>query len=276
MTISPLPQAPAPTLASDGLTRLVVDGPAHGPPIVLVCGATLTHEIWAPLVEPLVRAGQRVVRYDLPGRGQTPLGPRGAGFEAHLAQLHAVVAALQPSPPVRLVGLASGALIAAACAARQPEQIGAVGLIAPDGAATHFTWRERLLAQPGIGEVLLPRLAQRTLLARVPRYSRDAATQVRVRQVLTASMRSPGFVTGVLATMRDFPLREGERVYRQLADSRVPTTVVWGAEDGITPPQAAPLFTAWFGSAAVHLMPGTGHLPFVEHPDQVADWLLAR
>ena len=49
----------------------------------------------------------------------------------------------------------------------------------------------------------------------------------------------------------------------------VPTCVVWGAEDLITPATAAGVFAALFGRDAVHVLQGAGHLPFVEAPASV-------
>jgi pimeloyl-ACP methyl ester carboxylesterase len=245
----------------------------QGPTIVLVAGATLPLPVWEPLVEPLLAAGFQVLRYDLPGRGHTAAEQLGTDFEAHILQLHDLLTGLPLSPALHIVGLASGALLAAAYAAKHLQRVASVGLLAPDGAATHFTFSERLLSAPVVGELLMGPLAQRILLARVPRYSERADVQDFVRKLLAYALTGPDFRSAVLATVRGFPLHEGEAVYQALAATGIPTRIIWGGEDRITPPLAAPRFMAMFGADALSIIPGVGHLPFVEQPADVAAML---
>lgn len=245
-------------------------GPHDGPVVVMVSGATLPMAVWEPLVAPLVDSGFQIVRYDLPGRGHTPLEGLGSDFQAHLDQLHHLLEGLEIHQPVHLVGLASGALIVAAYAERNRARVSRICLIAPDGAATRFTLAERVLSTPVLGTLLFRFTAQRTLLARVPRYSSRADIQTFVRNLLDFSLSSPGFHEAVLATVRTFPLHHGEEQYLRLAKSGVPTRIVWGREDYITPPSAAGAMGAMFGEEAVHILQNAGHLPFVDDAAAVA------
>lgn len=255
-----------------GRTHVHRAGPEHAPMVVMVSGATLPMGVWGPLVAPLLAAGLQPVRYDLPGRGRTPLDGLGADFESHLAQLDGLLAALAPQRRVHLAGLASGALVVAAYAVRHPDRVAHATLVAPDGTATRFTLNERLLSTPGVGEWLFRRRGRRTLLARAPRYSSRADVQAFVTELLRFALGEPDFHAAVLATVRSFPLHGGEEHYRRLAASGVPTQIVWGREDRITPSaEAAPQLALAFGTAALHLMDGVGHLPFVEQPQTVAD-----
>ncbi len=268
--------APAPVDAvhafssdASGRTHYRRAGPVDGPVVVFVSGATLPMAVWEPLAAKLVDAGFHVLRYDLPGRGHTrPLSHR-ADFQAHLDQLEALLNDLDIRQPVRLVGLASGALVVAAYASANPARVSHAALIAPDGAATHFTPTERLLGTPVIGDLLFRLSARRTLLARIPRYSSRPQTRAFVEELLMYSLGTPGFHQAVLATVRTFPLHDGEAQYRKLRDAGIPTCVVWGAEDLITPAAAAGVFTTLFGRDAVHVLQGAGHLPFVEAPASV-------
>lgn len=256
-----------------GETHYHLQGPVDGEVVVMVPGATLPLGVWESLALPLVHAGYRVLRYDLPGRGHSPLGKSGAGFRAHLEQLHGLLDALNLRRPVRLVGLASGALVAAAYALQNPQAVSHVALMAPDGAATRFTLRERLLSAPGVGDLLFRLSARKTLMARVPRYSSRSDIQSFVRELLAFALRGGSdFRRGVLSTVRSFPLHQGAQHYRQLGQSGVPTCVVWGSEDQITPMESE-VFREIFGSDQVHALAGVGHLPFVEAPEQVASLL---
>src|SRR5262245_34415341 len=54
---------------SDGLVHYQLIGSAEAPTIVLVPGATLPFFVWDPIIDPLLEAGFRVLRFDLLGRG---------------------------------------------------------------------------------------------------------------------------------------------------------------------------------------------------------------
>jgi pimeloyl-ACP methyl ester carboxylesterase len=64
-----------------------------------------------------------------------------------------------------------------------------------------------------------------------------------------------------------------------LARIRVPTLVVVGEADAVTPPDLAEEMAAGISGAALHRIPGSGHLPPMEAPTAVTallrDWLLA-
>src|SRR5512145_3238365 len=54
---------------SDGLVHYQLSGPAEAPTVALVPGATLPFFVWDPIIDPLLKAGFRVLRFDLFGRG---------------------------------------------------------------------------------------------------------------------------------------------------------------------------------------------------------------
>src|SRR5215217_87085 len=51
----------------------VVDGPEDGTPVVFSGSLGSDHRMWGPQVEPLVRQGFRVIRYDQRGHGASPV-----------------------------------------------------------------------------------------------------------------------------------------------------------------------------------------------------------
>jgi len=257
-----------------GRTHYHRTGPDDGPVVVMVSGATLPLAVWGPLMEPLLDAGFQIVRYDLPGRGHTPLDGLGSNFQAHLDQLHSLLEGLGIRQPVRLIGLASGALIVAAYAERNRARVSHTCLFAPDGASTRFSLAERLLSMPILGELLFRFTGQHTLFARIPRYSLRADIRTFVRSLLEFSLTSPGFRKAVLATVRTFPFHRGSELYSRLARSGIPTCIIWGREDYITPSDAADAMSALFGKTSLHILEHVGHLSFVEDPVTVAALLV--
>jgi pimeloyl-ACP methyl ester carboxylesterase len=54
-----------------------------------------------------------------------------------------------------------------------------------------------------------------------------------------------------------------------------PIAAIWGDRDRMVPPRDAEILTRAVPSAAIHFLPGCGHLPMVERPEAFAA-LLAR
>ena len=64
----------------------------------------------------------------------------------------------------------------------------------------------------------------------------------------------------------------------RLGDVRVPTLIVWGKEDRITPPEVAERFHAGIPGSQLVYLPNCGHAPMLERPEAfnaaVGDWLV--
>src|SRR5262245_47281480 len=54
---------------SDGFVHYQLIGPSEAPTVALVPGATVPFFVWDPIIDPLLKAGVRVLRFDLFGRG---------------------------------------------------------------------------------------------------------------------------------------------------------------------------------------------------------------
>ena len=55
----------------------------------------------------------------------------------------------------------------------------------------------------------------------------------------------------------------------RLSDLRLPTLVLWGAEDGIVDAEYGRAYAAAIDGARFDLLPDTGHMPQLESPDRV-------
>ena len=58
-----------------------------------------------------------------------------------------------------------------------------------------------------------------------------------------------------------------ETVRTRLHEIRVPTLLIWGEKDKITPPHVARQFAELIPDAEVHFIAQCGHAPMLEHPD---------
>ena len=122
---------------------------------------------------------------------------------------------------------------------------------ARDAAAA--TARER--GAGAIADGMLPKMLAPATLTRRP----DVAERVRA---LMSATPVAGMV-GALAAMRD--REESESLLPTLAG--VPTLVVVGEADILTPPDQARAMAAAIPGARLAVIPGAGHLPPMEQPD---------
>jgi len=71
-----------------------------------------------------------------------------------------------------------------------------------------------------------------------------------------------------------------DRLEGRLPDIRVPTLLVWGAEDRVTPPEVAQQFHALIPDSTLVFLRRCGHVPMLEQPDAfnviVKEWLQER
>lgn len=109
---------------SQGKTRYQDVGPKDGPVVVLVHGMAMSMFVWERVVEPLVASGFRVVRYDLFGRGLSDKPAVVYNLALFEQQWLDLLAHLQISGPIYLVGTSMGGAIATHITATYPEQIG--------------------------------------------------------------------------------------------------------------------------------------------------------
>jgi pimeloyl-ACP methyl ester carboxylesterase len=259
-----------------GETHFELVGQGDGEVVVLVPGATLPLAVWEPLVTPLTGSGFRVLRYDLPGRGYSSPLDRRATLRTFTDQIDYLLRGLGIDGRVHLVGLALGALITAAYAAERRANVARIAWIAPDGMSTRFTAAERVFTARIVGDLLSRFMADRILMARVPRYSKRPEVQSFVRELLEFALSRRDFRSAVLTTVRNLPIHQGETYYAQVAERSIPTCLIWGREDLVTPIQAADLLRELFGEDSLHLEDDLGHLPFVEDPESVAEVLISH
>jgi pimeloyl-ACP methyl ester carboxylesterase len=81
-----------------------------------------------------------------------------------------------------------------------------------------------------------------------------------------------------LRVLRAARAAKHHNVEDRLGDIRVPTLIVWGKEDRITPPEVAERFHARIPGSHLVYLPNCGHAPMLEQPEAfdvaVSEWLI--
>lgn len=244
---------------SSGVSYLV-DG--TGDTLVLVHGFPLDGRMWQSQLDALA-AHRRVIVPDLPGFGQSE-GNQPFTIDSQAAALHAMLVELNALPCV-FAGLSMGGYIALAFARRYPEALR--GLILVDTRAEADTQQGRdnrdkmiaLVRSAGsvaiADEMIIKLLAPQTMGHR-PQIVKS------IREMMEQC--PPLTIEHALAAMRD---RKDQIEF--LPSIAVPTLIVVGDADTITPPEMAERMCRLIVNAHLEFIRGAGHMSPMEQPSQV-------
>jgi pimeloyl-ACP methyl ester carboxylesterase len=274
--------------AADGVALNVeIDGPADAPvTVVLAHGWTLDVRVWAPVACSLAGgpAPVRVVRYDHRGHGRSAaVDPATMTIEQLADDLAQVIATAAPDGPLVLGGHSMGGMTLMALAERHPgaiERTVGIALVstASGGLAGHMlgmpprvaaVWRpveqrvygsrrwstRRALGHP---RLLAPGLRWLLLGPEPGPVARRITTEV-------VSSCRPLTVSGFRPT-----LEAHERDAALAAFASVPTAMLVGSRDRLTPVSASRRIAAALPSAGLTIFPDAGHMLPLERVAGVA------
>ena len=235
-----------------------------GPAVILVHGFPLDGAMWSGVARAL-STRFHVFKPDLPGRGDGPAAAP-ASVEGHADFLEALLG--QIDGPVGIAGFSLGGYIALALMKRRPEKVGALALVDTRASADDDAGRakrdETIAAVRANGVAPLAETMPAKLLS--PESLGRADLVERVRRII--SRQKPETIEADLLAMRDRPDSA-----QFLAEIAVPSIVVVGERDVLTPPADSEAMAAAIPNARLAIIPGAGHLTPMERPKAVAEAL---
>jgi pimeloyl-ACP methyl ester carboxylesterase len=241
------------------------------PTVVLVHGWTCARRVWGPVARRLVETGHRVVMYDLRGHGESTFGdsPAPAAVSRFGEDLAAVLEQLDVRDAV-LAGHSMGGFSVMAFACDHPEilrdRVRGLALVATAahglGAGSRTPFVTRVLGSKGptwaLGRPRLGLVLLRNVVGRQPCYAHVAMT----RDMFVAT--PPHVTAACFACFAPMDLRTA------LAKVDVPSAVLVGSHDMLTPVALSRAIVAALPSARFDLLPDAGHMLPLETPDEVA------
>jgi len=255
-------------------------GDDRGPEtLLLIHGMAGSSATWRNVI-PKLAANYRVVAPDLLGHGLSakPRGDYSLGaFAVWLRDLLDQLGI----PRATVVGQSLGGGIAMQFAYQHRDRCDRVVLIGSGGLGPELNWMLRLLSAPG-AEFLLPALAPKPVL--------DAGNAVRA-WLISAGLRSPrgAEIWSAYSSLSDADSRHAFlRTLRSVVDYRgqavsalnrlhmtaqLPVMLVWGDDDRIIPVAHGHAAHRAVPGSRLEILPGIGHFPHVEAPDQVTELL---
>jgi non-heme chloroperoxidase len=261
---------------SDGGTIHVVEG-GSGPPVVLVHGVTLSVITWARQLAGLSDR-HRVIAIDQRGHGPSAAGSDGYTLDRLGEDIVEVLHELDVEAGV-LVGHSMGGMATMAAAINSPdrlaEHIGGLVLLdtsshplanvpVPPAVVDRFGARnERILARAGErGRPAISGDARLTWSMRMAYGSRPDPAAIELGRTMMAAM-SPASLGPLVRAIGSFKLRD------RLGAIDLPTRVVVGSRDLLTPPRHARAIADGIPEAQLVVLPGAGHMVMLERPDEL-------
>ena len=260
-------------------------GPADGRPVLLVHGTAAWSELWRPSLDDLGGRGFRVVAIDLPPFGFSDRDPAGDyGRPAQAERLLALLDALGLRAPT-IVAHSIGAAPVVEAAIRAPERVGALvlvcgalglrdGPVAESGSPARSLLAIAALRDPLVAATLTNPLLTRALFSRLVAKP-DGLTDP-VIATLQRPMRLRGSTPALGRWLHDLlgPERDAESARPdRYGAARMPTALIWGEKDAVTPLAQGERARALFPDATLAVLPGLGHVPQVEDPAAFRDAL---
>lgn len=238
-------------------------GKDNAEPVVLVHGFSASADTWNRMAAQLTKR-YHVIAPDLPGWGEsTRLDSASYGYTAQLQRLHDFFQQLGLRR-FHLVGHSMGGCLSAGYAARYPDEVITLALIAPHGVTE--PQQSELAACVARGDnwlvVSSPEGYERlmnNLFVQRP-YIPRAVLKYVAQQTVRRSAKTQQIFDEIQAI--DPPLLE------RLGQINVPTLIVWGDDDKLIHVSAAEVFRNAIGNSEVLIMSKTGHMPLLENVKQ--------
>jgi pimeloyl-ACP methyl ester carboxylesterase len=252
-----------PTVTIDDASFHVVDEGA-GPPLLLVHGFPLDHTMWRHQIAHF-KAKHRVIAPDLRGFGTSSLTPGKVTMQQFANDLAAILDAVGENRPVVLCGLSMGGYIAWQFVEHHRSKLAALIVCdtkaapdTPEAKKTRLEAADRLEREGTsfLAETMLPKLFGQQLLDSPPEYVQETSAVILRTNPNACAAAQRGMA---------------ERVdYRpQLGRIDLPTLVVCGEKDVISPAKEMREIAAAIPTARYVEIPAASHMSPLEMPQPV-------
>lgn len=242
-----------------------LSGPEGAPVVVFSNSVGTTLEMWDAQAAALARS-HRVLRYDTRGHGRSPAVARKLSVTDLADDLAGLVDALKLGP-VHLVGLSLGGMTAQAFAARYPERLASLALVATSAFMPPASaWDDRIAlvrakGMAGLVDAVITRWF-------TPAFVASGAPGIAATREHFVANDPEGYIACCEA-IRDMDLRPS------LAAIKAPTLIVAGADDPATPVSMSEEMRVGIPGAELVVLPRAAHLIAVERPRALTTHLVS-
>jgi pimeloyl-ACP methyl ester carboxylesterase len=243
--------------------------PGRGPALVMLHGFMMDGWYWRGMMPSLCRTHDPIA-IDLPGFGESDRPRRfGYDFAAYASIVEEVMDKLGVAR-AQLCGHSLGGGVALTLAARRPERVERLALIAPAIFPLPIPTEGKILMVPRLGEFLwnfgVTRGEMRRHMIRIHFRNREAVTDEFVDHVWQRFNRAGGRAAAWAALQ---PLLRLQPTNADPMRVRAPTAIFWGDEDRMTPIEHGRRLTKLIPGAQLRIIPACGHSVTLERPDEL-------
>ncbi len=246
-----------------------VKGAEDGLPVVFIHGFPLNHRMWEPQLAALPPR-YRAIAYDVRGHGDSALSDGQFTIEFLVDDLLGLLDYLSVDRAV-LCGLSMGGYIALRAIERHPERF--CGLILCDTRSEADT-NEGRIKRSGTIAAVKERGVQsfaddflKLILAPVTLESKPVIV-AKVKELIVTNKQ-----LGICGTLLALAARTDTTT--ALAAMDLPTLILVGEHDALTPPTDAQTMQSCLPQAELHVIPNAGHMSNLENPTAFNEQLLA-
>jgi pimeloyl-ACP methyl ester carboxylesterase len=231
------------------------------PTIVLLHGAGFDHTTWALHSRWFSHHGYNVMAPDLPGHGRSAGAP--LPTIADMADWTAALLDAVGATSARLVGHSMGSLIALETAARHPAKVSGLSLI---GTASTMNVGPDLLKAAESNDPAAIDMVSIWGLGFHAELGGSLAPGLWMHSGAQRTLEKcrPGVLFNDLSACNAY-----QGAMAAAAKIGVPTTVILGERDMMTPTKAGKALAAAIPSSRTIVLPGAGHMVMVERPDEL-------
>lgn len=242
-----------------GALAVEIRGADDGLPVLLVHGFPFSRRMWEPQLDALT--GFRLIAPDLRGHGASPVGDGQYAIDLFVDDVIALLDALGVERVVGC-GLSMGGYVLLRALEREPERF--QGAVLCDTRSEADTDEARLRRVAAVRRIRAagPRAFAQEFVPGVvaPSTLREKPEVVeRIREIVAANP-----VRGMVGAQLAMAARTDTS--GALPGIRVPTLVVVGEHDEITPPEGAREMARRIPGAGFTVIPAAAHLPNLENP----------
>ena len=226
------------------------------PPVILIHGAGGNHLSWPPQIRRM--ADERVYALDLPGHGKSE-GTGRQSIDEYVDDLIAFMKELKLRAAV-VVEISMGSAIALTLALKFPKKVLGLGLL---GSGSKLRVDPSILetaGNPSTFESAVEMINENCF------STNSSQNLIQLSKQNMLEMRPPVLLGDFLAC-NEFD------VTSQLGKIDVPTLIICGAEDKMTPLKYSELLRGRIANSHLHVVDNAGHMVMAEQPDVVADLL---
>lgn len=237
-------------------------------PVLFIHGFPFSQEMWKPQVT-LLSQNYRVITYDVRGHGGSEVGDGQYSLEFFVDDLFRLLDHLKIEKAI-VVGLSMGGYIALRAIERSPERFRA--LVLCDTRSEADTTEGKIKRAASIKLVKtegVKKFAEGFVKAVfAPQTFEAKPDTVRfIQQIIEKT--SPAAIAGTL-----FALAARTDTTPSLPNIKVPTLILVGEHDTLTPPSAAEAMYAKIPDSELHVIPGAAHMSNLENPEEFNKHLL--